>query len=621
MTSCDDFTCGNVRIGERYDPSQCRKCWAEAHHPDVARSRGKEPHPLPAPIPTSRLATITPCRFIGPDSGPADWHYCEHPQTPLGDIVCSCKGCGIRCPGYEARRNADVATMEPRPVRTASLPPAKRTAINLPGHFNASIIEHANRLLLASRVHSSLSISELDADYRVLRTVQLALNHPAAANGQEDPRLFVHRDKLHVSFAGITSGKTVDSVWINQLYAEIDPETQTVGTIHAPQYAKRQRREKNWAFFEHDGKLYAIYSISPHVVLQIEEDRVIQVHETANFFPWSGGFLRGGTPPIYQPDRGTYLAFFHGNLPIPRCNTHPEYVYSTGVYEFEAKPPFRVVRQSSGPILWAGEQDRVPERPDVAVVFPAGAIRHPENSNRWVVSHGCADNRIELIEWDQEDIELPEPASSYPFAQLEAIQALPGWCTLPKSVELYHLIRRHKPKIVVEIGVFGGRSLIPMALALRENSSPTSAIWGIDDWTREAPTEGSLPTADLEWWLRDELNLDAIKEEFIRAVSERGLWAYVRMVQSRSVAAAALFSDKSIDLIHLDGNHSPEASTRDIQTWLPKVRPGGIVIVDDTERPELSQMLKLVGERCHPYYREHVNEDGIGRWRVYEKLP
>lgn len=28
------------------------------------------------------------------------WYVCSHPDKPLGEYVCPCKGCGVRCTGY-----------------------------------------------------------------------------------------------------------------------------------------------------------------------------------------------------------------------------------------------------------------------------------------------------------------------------------------------------------------------------------------------------------------------------------------------------------------------------------------------------------------------------------------
>ena len=65
-----------------FDASMCITCWRKA--------RGGE---------TPRKATL-PCVHAGEEAGPKGWHVCDHPDEPLGMVVCSCKGCGARCPGY-----------------------------------------------------------------------------------------------------------------------------------------------------------------------------------------------------------------------------------------------------------------------------------------------------------------------------------------------------------------------------------------------------------------------------------------------------------------------------------------------------------------------------------------
>jgi hypothetical protein len=51
-----------------------------------------------APLAGRRIAL--PCVHLGDAAGPKGWHVCEHDAEPLGVIVCPCKGCGPRCPGY-----------------------------------------------------------------------------------------------------------------------------------------------------------------------------------------------------------------------------------------------------------------------------------------------------------------------------------------------------------------------------------------------------------------------------------------------------------------------------------------------------------------------------------------
>jgi hypothetical protein len=74
----------------------------------------------PAVAPTAPRRRPPPCVYRGPqpladdelteieDRTGADlyrlrtWHRCGHPDKPLGEAVCGCRGCGTRCPGYAA---------------------------------------------------------------------------------------------------------------------------------------------------------------------------------------------------------------------------------------------------------------------------------------------------------------------------------------------------------------------------------------------------------------------------------------------------------------------------------------------------------------------------------------
>jgi hypothetical protein len=55
-----------------------------------------------------------PCGYIGKEltgkereerklSHGRTWSLCLHPQQPLGEAVCGCRGCGPSCKGYESK--------------------------------------------------------------------------------------------------------------------------------------------------------------------------------------------------------------------------------------------------------------------------------------------------------------------------------------------------------------------------------------------------------------------------------------------------------------------------------------------------------------------------------------
>lgn len=55
----------------------------------------------------------------------------------------------------------------------------------------------------------------------------------------------------------------------------------------------------------------------------------------------------------------------------------------------------------------------------------------------------------------------------------------------------------------------------------------------------------------------------------------------VSVLRMSSEAAAPLVPDQSLDVVYLDGNHEDAYIRQDLDLWLPKVRPGGIIAGHD----------------------------------------
>jgi predicted O-methyltransferase YrrM len=166
-----------------------------------------------------------------------------------------------------------------------------------------------------------------------------------------------------------------------------------------------------------------------------------------------------------------------------------------------------------------------------------------------------------------------------------------GWMDQAKGEVLADLVITHRPQIVVEVGVFGGRSLFAQAFALRENGM--GIIWGIDPWSLDAALEGDIGEANAKWWTEN-INIEDIYLGFIRGVLEFQLTKWVRWVRERAEVAAPLFKDKSVDMCHIDGNHSELCSCRDVMVWHRKLKPGGMLVMDDVQWDSVSRAIQLV---------------------------
>lgn len=155
-----------------------------------------------------------------------------------------------------------------------------------------------------------------------------------------------------------------------------------------------------------------------------------------------------------------------------------------------------------------------------------------------------------------------------------AYYKLEGWCSPEKALKLAEIIIDNKCKVCVELGVFAGRSLLPIAIA----SGKDSKVVGIDAWSSNASSEGVNDKVNEEWWnkidydkffkyTKDLMNIHKVKVELIR---------------DKSVNVVNMFEDQSIDLLHQDSNHSEEVSSKEVELYWNKVKRGGFWVFDDT---------------------------------------
>jgi predicted O-methyltransferase YrrM len=168
---------------------------------------------------------------------------------------------------------------------------------------------------------------------------------------------------------------------------------------------------------------------------------------------------------------------------------------------------------------------------------------------------------------------------------LAALPAIEGWCTERKAVWLAGLITANRCIRVLAIGIFGGKSLIPMALAVREQA-PDGKVYGVEAWSNEVAIATATNADNDAWWRNVEM--DAIKAGFWRNVLDNELAGFVNVLEMSSDEAfkcIAAIGLEDFDLIHIDGAHSEVQALRDVKTWTPLLRPGGILVMDEISWP------------------------------------
>lgn len=147
-----------------------------------------------------------------------------------------------------------------------------------------------------------------------------------------------------------------------------------------------------------------------------------------------------------------------------------------------------------------------------------------------------------------------------------------GWATVEKATALAASVIALRPNTVVEIGIWGGRSLIPIALAMKQLGKGT--VVGVDPYSAEASTKG-MTGENLKWWAGQDY--EAMMNYFLEQVRIHGVESHVRFVRKTSNEFNLA---EPIGILHTDGNHSDQAIA-DVLKFAPKVLLGGLVFMDD----------------------------------------
>lgn len=172
---------------------------------------------------------------------------------------------------------------------------------------------------------------------------------------------------------------------------------------------------------------------------------------------------------------------------------------------------------------------------------------------------------------------------------------IPGWCTVEKATNMMDLIYEVKPQTCVEIGVFGGSSIYPTACALKFLGQ--GKVYAIDPWKNSPCLEGyESNDPNYQWW--GHVNLDKIYLDFLKMLNQFELNQYCSPMRMTALNALNSFADNSIDILHIDGNHTEENALQDAQKYLPKVKQGGYIWFDDVNWSTTRKAWQFLNSQC-----------------------
>jgi predicted O-methyltransferase YrrM len=175
------------------------------------------------------------------------------------------------------------------------------------------------------------------------------------------------------------------------------------------------------------------------------------------------------------------------------------------------------------------------------------------------------------------DMRLPRWMT--PFAK--HLFAIPTHLTVQERLMLFQTaLALPQGFSVVEIGSYLGASTAFLGFAAFQRAGFVHAV---DPWTNDAMgAEGERNT-----WAEFRRNTEPF-EHFI--VPHKGLSADI---QAREGTIAC-------DMLFIDGDHSYAAVVTDLRSWLPSLRPGGVLAMHDIDSPDVKRAFdEIVGaQRC-----------------------
>lgn len=143
------------------------------------------------------------------------------------------------------------------------------------------------------------------------------------------------------------------------------------------------------------------------------------------------------------------------------------------------------------------------------------------------------------------------------------------------------ICKKYDLKTIVEVGTYRG------AFANQLFQTEPNRLYLIDPWqkwdTKIFPDYTELDSTDWE----------ALHKKVATRFQP---YNNVTIIRDISVNAVKQFQNESIDLVYIDGNHTYDFVTKDLEIWWPKIKKGGFISGHDYQ---LKGVTQAVTEFCN----------------------
>jgi hypothetical protein len=192
-----------------------------------------------------------------------------------------------------------------------------------------------------------------------------------------------------------------------------------------------------------------------------------------------------------------------------------------------------------------------------------------------------------------------------------------GFGENPFHVMWYLLFRQYRPTNFLEIGVFRGQTISLAALCARLDQIPCQ-IYGVSPFSNAGDSVSNY-SSGLDYY-QDTLN----NFDFFKLPHPHLVRAYSTQSEALSVIRAHAW-----DMIYIDGNHDYEVAHNDWQNCSQNLRPGGLIVLDDSALLTSFKPPVFAASRGHPGPSQVAKEINpaafreilqVGHNRVFQKI-
>jgi predicted O-methyltransferase YrrM len=141
---------------------------------------------------------------------------------------------------------------------------------------------------------------------------------------------------------------------------------------------------------------------------------------------------------------------------------------------------------------------------------------------------------------------------------------------------------------IVEVGVFQGRTAIAMALACR---GTRKKVYAIDSWQDYSDNGQFVHQVSVDTLLQEHGlgSLEDAYQAFLRNRRQFRVEPWLEVIRASSMEAAKVWSHGPIAMAFIDGSHEAEYVRADIDAWMARLLPNGVICGDDLPLPGVAQ--------------------------------